>query len=180
MPLAPSLSRGEERGRDVKPFFVHLLRCRDRSYYVGHTDDLEKRMAEHNHGTIGGYTSTRRPVELVWSLDLATRDQAFDLEMQIKRWSRAKKEALIREDWAALVRLSGPRSGPDLRRTLLLRQAEHVSAESAASPARASTGSARAGLWERVESRTASGGCGGELPSGTSPQGPMDSDSGNA
>jgi hypothetical protein len=47
-------------------------------------------------------------------------------------------------------------------------------------PARASTGSARAGLWERVESRTASGGCGGELPSGTSPQGPMDSDSGNA
>ncbi len=94
----------------MKPFFVYMLRCRDGSYYVGHTDDLERRVMEHRHGAIPGHTSARRPVDLVWSAETATRDEALEREMQIKRWVRRKKEALIEEDWARLKHLA---RGPD-------------------------------------------------------------------
>jgi predicted GIY-YIG superfamily endonuclease len=90
----------------MKPFWVYMLRCRDNSYYVGHTDDLELRMAQHHDGTLGGYTSRRRPVELVWSQKLDTRDEALQREMQLEGWSRAKKGALARGDWSALKLLA--------------------------------------------------------------------------
>jgi len=83
-------------------FHVYVLRCSDGSYYVGHTDNLEERLFQHENGTLGGYTARRRPVRLVWSHELPTREQAFELEQRLKSWSRAKKEALIREDFVAL------------------------------------------------------------------------------
>ncbi|HWH22599.1 MAG TPA: GIY-YIG nuclease family protein, partial [Allosphingosinicella sp.] len=86
-------------------FYTYLLRCSDGSYYAGHSDDLEARVAQHQAGAIPGYTETRRPVELVWSESFATRDEAFAAERQIKGWSRAKKEALIRGDWEAVRKL---------------------------------------------------------------------------
>ncbi|NGY04514.1 GIY-YIG nuclease family protein [Solimonas terrae] len=83
-------------------FWVYLLRCADGSFYAGHTDDLQRRLAEHEHGTAHGYTCRRRPVELVYSQDLPSREDALAAERQIKRWSRRKKEALIKHDWHAL------------------------------------------------------------------------------
>ena len=47
-------------------FHAYLLRCADGSFYAGHTDDLEQRIAQHVSGASGGYTARRRPVELVW------------------------------------------------------------------------------------------------------------------
>lgn len=76
-------------------FYVYILRCVDHSYYVGHTDNLEIRIAQHEAGEIPGYTQTRRPVRLVFSDEFATRIEALEAERQIKGWSRAKKEALI-------------------------------------------------------------------------------------
>ncbi len=90
----------------MRPFFVYMLRCNDGSYYVGHTDDLELRMAQHHEGTFGGHTSRKRPVELVWSDELGSRDEALEREMQLKGWTRAKKEALIAGDWGRIKRLS--------------------------------------------------------------------------
>ena len=87
-------------------FYAYLLRCSDGSYYAGHTDDLDARISQHEAGAIPGYTEKRRPVELVWSERFAERDQAFAAERQIKGWSRAKKEALIRGDWEAVQALS--------------------------------------------------------------------------
>ena len=87
-------------------FWAYMLRCADGSYYVGHTDELDARVGAHQSGLIGGYTQTRRPVALVWSQDFPDRDQAFAAERQIKGWSRVKKEALIRGDWAAIQRLA--------------------------------------------------------------------------
>ena len=87
-------------------FYAYLLRCADGSYYAGHTDDLDARIAQHQTGAIPGYTEKRRPVVLVWSDSFPDRDQAFAAERQIKGWSRAKKEALIRGDWEALRSLS--------------------------------------------------------------------------
>jgi tRNA/rRNA methyltransferase len=87
-------------------FWAYLLRCSDGSYYVGHTDDLEARVGAHQSGIIPGYTHERRPVTLAWSQEFAERDEAFRAERRIKRWSRAKKEALIRGDWEGVQFLS--------------------------------------------------------------------------
>ena len=87
-------------------FWTYILQCSDCSYYVGHTDDLAARIAGHQSGLVKGYTQKRRPVTHVWSQEFAERDEAFRAERQIKGWSRAKKEALIRGDWDAVHLLS--------------------------------------------------------------------------
>ena len=97
----------------MKPFWLYILRCSDGSYYVGHTDDLERRVAEHAAGELPGYTSTRRPVVLVYATEMASRDEALRREMQLKGWSRAKKEALIRGEWGEVKTLA---RGPDRKR----------------------------------------------------------------
>ena len=94
----------------MKPFFVYMLRCNDESYYVGHTDDLEKRIAEHNEGKMSGYTKTRLPVNVVYSQDFCARDEALIAERQIKGWSRKKKEALIKNDWNMIKILSNQKT----------------------------------------------------------------------
>ena len=83
-------------------FWVYILRCSDMSYYTGHTDNLEQRVEQHQLGEIPGFTSTRRPVQLVFSQEFSTREEALSAELRIKPWNRAKKEALIRGDWGAL------------------------------------------------------------------------------
>ncbi|KUO49649.1 MAG: excinuclease ABC subunit C [Sphingomonadales bacterium BRH_c42] len=92
-------------------FWTYLLRCSDGSYYAGHTDNLEVRLAKHQSGGIEGYTARRRPVELAWSGIFASRDEAFAFERRIKGWSRAKKEALIVGDWAMISQLARNRQG---------------------------------------------------------------------
>lgn len=95
----------------ARPFFTYMLRCSDGSYYVGHTDDIENRVAQHETESGSSYTATRRPVRLVWFEEFPTREEAKIIETQIKKWSRRKKEALItgrmdelrgaaRKDWA--------------------------------------------------------------------------------
>ena len=92
-------------------YYVYMLRCSDGSYFVGHANDLEQRLAAHERGAIEGYTPPRRPAELVFSDQFSTRLEAFRRESQIKGWSRAKKEALIKGDWDGLVELSNRSSG---------------------------------------------------------------------
>ena len=87
-------------------FWVYILRCADGSYYTGHTDDLEKRLGQHQASEIEGYTSTRLPVTLAFSTEFSSRAEALACERQIKGWSRKKKEALIRGDWDEIVYLS--------------------------------------------------------------------------
>lgn len=91
-------------------FWTYILRCSDGSYYTGHTDDLERRIAQHQSGELSGYTRTRLPVALVWSQDFGSREEALVSEQRIKPWSRAKKEALISGDWDALKRAAMPPS----------------------------------------------------------------------
>ena len=88
-------------------FWVYILRCADDSYYTGHTDNLEKRIAEHHAGTITScYTYKRRPLQLAFSQDFPTREEALASKQQIKGWSRKKKEAMLRGDWAEVSRLA--------------------------------------------------------------------------
>lgn len=88
-------------------FWVYILRCADNSYYTGHTDNLEQRIAQHNQGYFPAcYTYKRRPLELVFSQTFVTREEALTSEQQIKGWSRKKKEAMMRGDWAEVSRLA--------------------------------------------------------------------------
>ena len=87
--------------------FLYILRCADRSMYVGTTcTDLEIRLAQHNAGSFGGYTASRRPVTLIYSECFAQITDAIAAERQLKKWTRAKKEAFIRGDYGALSVLS--------------------------------------------------------------------------
>ncbi len=85
---------------------VYILHCSDDLYYTGVTNDLERRLYEHQTGEMKSYTSNRKPVELIWNSEPFDIQDAILLEKQIKGWSRRKKEAFIKGDIEALVNLS--------------------------------------------------------------------------
>jgi predicted GIY-YIG superfamily endonuclease len=87
-------------------FWVYILRCSDDSYYTGHTDNLDNRIGQHQSGLGSGYTSNRLPIKLVWSQECTTRDEALAAELQIKGWSRKKKEAMMCGNWTDVARLA--------------------------------------------------------------------------
>ncbi|HWK36760.1 GIY-YIG nuclease family protein [Sphingomonas sp.] len=91
-------------------FSTYILRCADGRYYTGHTDDLERRIAQHHAGGYCDFTARRQPVTLVWSQAFPTRIEALEAERRISPWSRKKKEALIAGDWAALSYWARPPS----------------------------------------------------------------------
>lgn len=87
--------------------YTYLLRCADGSFYVGSTRSLELRLHQHQFGDDGAeYTRRRRPVVLVWHEEHEHVGDAFAREKQIRRWGRAKREALIRRDYAGLPALA--------------------------------------------------------------------------
>ena len=90
----------------MKDYFVYILKCSDDSYYAGVTNNLEKRVNEHQSGIIKGYTSNRLPIRLVFSERFSDINQAIRFEKQIKGWSRKKKEALTSRNFDLLVELS--------------------------------------------------------------------------
>ena len=85
---------------------MYILECADGSYYVGSTVDLERRIWEHNEGLGAKYTARRRPVKLVYAAEFESIAEAYAWEKQVQGWSRAKREALIRGDYAALPELA--------------------------------------------------------------------------
>ncbi len=91
-------------------FWVYILRCSDDSYYTGHTDALDRRLDQHASGTFPGYTRKRLPVTLMYASEFPTREEALAMERRIKRWTRAKKEALFQTDWQRLRELSASRT----------------------------------------------------------------------
>ncbi len=77
-------------------FYVYLLKCADGSLYVGSTNNLEKRLREHNELKSGAhYTKIRRPVELKYSEKFRTLSKALKREIEIKSWRREDKLKLI-------------------------------------------------------------------------------------
>jgi predicted GIY-YIG superfamily endonuclease len=77
------------------PHFVYILRCADDSLYIGETARLQHRLEHHQAGDACIYTRHRRPVTLAYAEEHSTRLSARQRERQLKRWTRAKKEALI-------------------------------------------------------------------------------------
>jgi predicted GIY-YIG superfamily endonuclease len=79
----------------IMSFFVYVLHCSDGTFYTGHTDDLNKRLYEHQTKINSCYTSSRLPINLIYYETFGSRDEAIAAEQQIKGWSRAKKQALV-------------------------------------------------------------------------------------
>jgi predicted GIY-YIG superfamily endonuclease len=75
-------------------WFVYILRCADSSFYIGETNDVGRRLAKHREGG-STYTADRRPVSLVYTEQHERRGDCLKRERQLKRWTRAKKEALV-------------------------------------------------------------------------------------
>jgi len=86
-------------------WFVYILRCSDDSLYIGETNNVANRLARHNDGIAATYTAARRPVRVVYIESHESRRESLQRERQLKRWTRAKKEALVAADKRALKRL---------------------------------------------------------------------------
>lgn len=91
----------------MKIYYVYILQCSDNSYYTGFTNEIERRMIEHQDGENPScYTYKRRPVKLMHTSEFNDVNQAILFEKQLKGWSRRKKEAIINGNWEILPELS--------------------------------------------------------------------------
>lgn len=88
------------------PYYAYILECSDGSLYVGHTDNLDQRLADHNSGKGAAWTARRRPVNLLYSESFATESEAVRRERQWKRWTAEKKRALVLGDMKRLKALA--------------------------------------------------------------------------
>ncbi len=91
----------------MKIYYVYILKCSDNTYYTGITSNLTKRITEHKTGKhIDSYTYKRRPIHLEFYAEFTNVNLAIDTEKQIKKWSKAKKEALIKNEFEKLPNLA--------------------------------------------------------------------------
>ena len=91
----------------MKTYYVYILKCSDNSYYTGVSNDMERRLMEHNAGLNKKcYTYSRRPLEMVFITEFNDINKAIAFEKQVKGWSRKKKEAIINNRWEDLPELS--------------------------------------------------------------------------
>lgn len=75
--------------------YVYIVECRDGTLYTGWTNNLEKRIQDHNCGRGAKYTKSRRPVKLLYYEGFSTKNEAMRRERQIKRLSAGEKRRLI-------------------------------------------------------------------------------------
>jgi len=83
-------------------WFVYILLCKDNSFYIGSSNNVERRFKDHLNGRGGRYTRSHKAEKLVYKEELANESEALEREAQLKKWSKAKKEALIRGDFKLL------------------------------------------------------------------------------
>ena len=91
----------------MKGYYVYIVMCKDKSLYVGITNSIDRRIAEHNEGLIkNSYTYNKRPAELIFRQKFIQFEQAEQFEKKIKKWSKNKKLALANGDFEALKDLA--------------------------------------------------------------------------
>lgn len=80
-------------------FYFYILRCKDNSLYSGQTNDLEKRVKEHesNDTKSAKYTRTRRPVKLVYFESFSSRVESMRREREVKSWKKKRKEKMVKD-----------------------------------------------------------------------------------
>jgi len=96
-------------------YFVYVLRTLSNTLYIGVTHALDQRIDAHNRGRGAAWTKVHPGAQLVYSESYPTLGLARKREIQLKKWSRPKKEALIASDAATLTKLSRCKSVPRIR-----------------------------------------------------------------
>lgn len=88
-------------------YYFYILRCSDNSLYCGQTNNLQRRINEHNFdkNKSSKYLRTKKPVKLIYSEKYPTLQLAMKREWQVKKWSKTKKEALVKKDFELLKKL---------------------------------------------------------------------------
>ena len=96
--------RAESRTNEkMKFYFVYILKCSDGLLYTGITNNLERRLEEHQKGICkNSFTNSRRPIELIFHQEFNDVEQAIYFEKKIKKWSAKKKWALANNDFDIL------------------------------------------------------------------------------
>lgn len=79
----------------VTNWFVYILKCRDLTYYIGISNNVEKRIEIHNSGKGAKYTRSRLPVVLLFQEKYSNKSEATKRELQLKKLSRKQKDLLI-------------------------------------------------------------------------------------
>ena len=87
-------------------FSLYILQCSDGTLYIGHTDNLDVRMQQHDAGKAHSYTASRRPLKLLHAEEFETRYEVLMMERKLKGWSRAKKLAYMSGDWETVHTLA--------------------------------------------------------------------------
>ena len=87
-------------------FSLYILECADGSLYIGHTDNLDARLQQHDAGVGNSYTASRLPLKLLHVEEFESRYEALTMERKLKGWGRAKKLAYIGNDWDAIRKLA--------------------------------------------------------------------------
>ena len=91
----------------MKFYYVYIVQCSDKKLYIGITNNVERRLDEHNKGeNKTSFTYKRRPVKLIFQQEYYDVNQAILFEKKIKKWSRKKKEALVKGDFEKIQELS--------------------------------------------------------------------------
>jgi putative endonuclease len=91
----------------MKAYYVYILKCSDDTYYTGFTSNLANRIEQHQQGKHkDSYTFKRKPIELVFYCEFSNVEMAIETEKQFKKWSRIKKEALIKGEYEKLPNLA--------------------------------------------------------------------------
>jgi putative endonuclease len=91
----------------LRTLYVYILECSDETLYVGVTNNVGRRFIEHTSGLHeDSYTFSRRPLKLVYCKQFSSPMEAIEYEKQLKRWSKAKKIALINNDFKSLHELA--------------------------------------------------------------------------
>ena len=103
----------------MKTYWVYMLQCFDGTYYVGVTNDVERRFYEHCEGIVEGcYTHTRRPLKLVYAGEFELIADAIDFEKKLKGWTHRKKRVFAQKNFADLKRFSIGRERPERQKQL--------------------------------------------------------------
>ena len=95
MTLRSEATKGHLNPANMTIWFTYILECADGSYYVGITNDLDLRLAEHNSGQGARWTAQRRPVRLCYAEGHRDKSAARKREIVIKKWLREKRETLF-------------------------------------------------------------------------------------
>jgi predicted GIY-YIG superfamily endonuclease len=92
----------------MQPFYLYIFKCANGAFYIGHTDDIDRRLDQHmtKNPELDSYVFRHLPCELVFAECFDSRAEAFEAERRIKKWTRRKKESLIKKDWEGLCILA--------------------------------------------------------------------------